>query len=422
MGAAAALIPGIAGIAGGQYMKNREENQAVQDQRLMAGARQLMTGGAGNARNPITGQVEPSMANPSAIMGAMAGYDPRVAKAVVSNTLEQMGKPAAIPKMVNIFNQNTRETKIVPEAMLSSVGPGWVLTGEVSNTPVVSDADKILGLIKQRDALYAANPNDPNISVLNDLIKKGRGYETDPQAIAARAAKIKADEAAVANAANGILGEDDLNFMAAQALTGDQSVMQGLGYGQTGATNRANLRKAMNKMATDRGMAPQEVAAMNVQMFGDRAQARTIGTRTANVDMAVREADQFADLALEQSSKVPRGKWVPINSVMNAYASGSGDPEMRRFGAFNNSFLNAYATAVGKGTMTVEGRKHAEDMLSTADGPEAYKAVISALKQEMAAALASPEATSDALTRRIEGRGKETDTKPKKWIPGVGVK
>ncbi|NBW15141.1 MAG: hypothetical protein EBR82_44790 [Caulobacteraceae bacterium] len=181
MGAAAALIPGIAGIAGGQYMKNREENQqAAQDQRLMAGARQLMTGGAGNARNPITGQVEPSMANQSAIIGTMAGSDPRVAKTIWSNTLEQLGKPASIPKRVNLINPTTGKTWSGPEAAAAAFGPEWQETGLYTPPPKEPTTE----LSKYISEYNGLSPDDPNRIIYKQIMEnmglpKGFTFESD---------------------------------------------------------------------------------------------------------------------------------------------------------------------------------------------------------------------------------------------------
>lgn len=68
MGAAAALIPGIAGIAGGQYMKNREENQQADMMRnriasagRFLGQEQLPQVNSMGVRPPVQTQLEPGI-------------------------------------------------------------------------------------------------------------------------------------------------------------------------------------------------------------------------------------------------------------------------------------------------------------------------------------------------------------------------
>lgn len=181
MGAAAALIPGIVGIAGGQYQQMKErDKQAAQDQRMMAGARQLATGGAGNARNPITGQVEPGMADERSILGTMAGFDPRIANALVSSRIEQLGKPKAIPKRVNLINPTTNKTWSGPEADAAAFGPEWLETGSYAPPPKEPTTE----LSKYITEYNSLSPNDPNRIIYKQKIENlglpsGMTFESD---------------------------------------------------------------------------------------------------------------------------------------------------------------------------------------------------------------------------------------------------
>lgn len=190
---------------------------------------------------------------------------------------------------------------------------------------------------------------------------------------------------------NAALQPEDLHFMAEQYLAGDRTVLQNLGRGAQGSKNLVALRNEVRKLAESQGKSGKDVAASVAEFEGVKSGERALGTRTANAGMAVNEADQFADIALDASRGVPRSQFVPANKALNAYEKNTGDPKIVAFGAATNSLINAYARAVSpSGTPTVSDKEHARDMLNTAQTPEQYASVISMMKREMAAAQRSP--------------------------------
>jgi hypothetical protein len=93
----------------------------------------------------------------------------------------------------------------------------------------------------------------------------------------------------------------------------------------------------------------------------------------------------------EASDAVPRTNWVPVNKAIQAYQSGTSDPDLKKFGASNLTIINTYARAINpNGVGTVADKEHAHEMLSTADGPEAYKAVLDQLDKEIEMAHNAP--------------------------------
>src|SRR6185437_2871955 len=91
------------------------------------------------------------------------------------------------------------------------------------------------------------------------------------------------------------------------------------------------------------------------------------------------------------SDAVPRGNFVPVNKAIQAYQEGTSDPAFRAFGSANTTIINTYARAINpNGVGTVADKEHARQMLSTADGPAAYKAVLDQLDKEIEMAHKSP--------------------------------
>lgn len=187
------------------------------------------------------------------------------------------------------------------------------------------------------------------------------------------------------------LSDDDLKFMARQYLAGDKSVLQNLGRGAQGARDLVSLRKSIREEAEAKGMKPDEVASTIAEFEGLKSGERKLGERTAVAGMAANEASQFADLAVQASDKINRTQYPSLNKVLQAAEKGTGDPEIVKFAAYNNSLINAYARTISPtGTPTVSDKEHARDMLDTAFSNGQYKSVVGAMKQEIAAAQRSP--------------------------------
>jgi hypothetical protein len=206
--------------------------------------------------------------------------------------------------------------------------------------------------------------------------------------------------------ANIEISPEDKEFWA-DILRRGGSLPPGLARSAEGAKLVSEVMRQVTKGKTP--TTPQEMLANQAEFGGIKAGSRTLGTRTANIEMAVNEADQFADLALEASNRVPRTQFVPLNKATQAYQKGTGGPEISAFVAANNSFINAYARAISpSGVPTVSDKDHARDMIDTAQTPQQYEAVIKQLKKEMAAAVRSPGIVRGAMREALGAEKKET--------------
>jgi hypothetical protein len=205
------------------------------------------------------------------------------------------------------------------------------------------------------------------------------------------------------------LTDESTKAMAAQYLSGDRTVLQNLGRGAQGAANIVKLREEITKQSHDAGMSAKDVVNAFNEQAGALAGQRTVGTRAANIALAANEANSMIPIALAASDKVPRGNWVPWNKAVQAFQSGSSSPELASFVAATNSLVNAYVRAVSPtGVPTDSMREHAYEMLNKAQGPDAYKAVIETMRQEMGAALSAPEHVRESL----RGKPQETGGQP----------
>lgn len=186
----------------------------------------------------------------------------------------------------------------------------------------------------------------------------------------------------------GLLDDDTIHDMAGQYLAGDKSVMQNLGRGAQGAENIVRLRAEISRQAREANMTPDQIATKMADFAGRTAAMRTLGTRGANVEYAGNTAANAIKLAEEASDKLPRTQFVPFNRMAQLVATNLSSPEQADFFTKTNTLVNEYARVTSGGTAqsTESQRQHARELLNTAQGPAAYKAVLNAMKQEIAAA------------------------------------
>ena len=210
---------------------------------------------------------------------------------------------------------------------------------------------------------------------------------------------------------NAALTPQTLDFMAKQVLAGDFTPYQNLGRGVQGSRNLVQLRERVQQLATGQQISPTELATRGAEYQGLKAGERVLGGRTATFGMAVNEAMQMADLVTQASKNFPRGQYPMANIALRSYETQTGDPNVVKFGAALNSFINAYSRAISPtGVPTVADKEHARQMLNTAQTDEQVNAVIGQLKLEMEAAGRAPGMVRQEFRKGMMGQ--EAPVKP----------
>lgn len=214
------------------------------------------------------------------------------------------------------------------------------------------------------------------------------------------------------------LDDQTVKDMADQYLAGDRTVLQNLGRGAQGAENIVKLRTEISNRAREAGVDPKGIVNNFNEQAGALAGQRAVGTRAANISLAANEANNMIPIALAASDKLPRTQYMPWNQMIQHYQKGTSSPELASFVAATNSLVNSYVRAVSpSGVPTDSMRQHAYDMLNAAQGPEAYKSVISTMKLEMDAALAAPS----QVKKELRGDSKPSAPDRFKQLVGTGL-
>lgn len=209
------------------------------------------------------------------------------------------------------------------------------------------------------------------------------------------------------------LDQDTLDSMADQYLAGDKSVLQGLGYGNTGAENRAALRAAIQKRAKAAGMSGADIAARIAEMQGIVAGERTLGTRAATLGLALNEAKAFVPLALDLSDKIDRTQFPTLNAIELAVEQGTGDENVARFNVANRSIISLYSQVLRRGGVpSDQSDREAETLLQKAYSQGQYRAAVDQIMKEAVAAQKAPSAVREELRGAITGKPTDTTAPP----------
>lgn len=159
--------------------------------------------------------------------------------------------------------------------------------------------------------------------------------------------------------------------------------------------------------STARGsVSPVEMLANQAEFMGEKAGQRTLGTRTANIEMAATEAAGLSSLALKASEEWNRSGIKSLNDLEKYVQGKTASPQLRRFVAANTSFINAYARAINpQGVGTVADKEHAREMLEVGFAKGDYAAAIDQLQSEISVAQKSPSKVKESMRERFTGGG-----------------
>lgn len=205
----------------------------------------------------------------------------------------------------------------------------------------------------------------------------------------------------------GLLDKPTIDAMARQAMSGDTSVFTNLGRGAQGAENVIAVRKRIAELNSGSGESGAEQAQRNAEFFGVKSGQRTLGTRSANIELAATEFKQVLPVVQEASKAVSRTNYPDLNKIIQMFEEKTGDPNVVKFGGGVNTLVNLYARAISpSGNPTVSDKDHARLILNRAWSQGQFDAAVGMMSQEIEAALSSPDKVRDAMRKRfLEGQG-----------------
>lgn len=192
----------------------------------------------------------------------------------------------------------------------------------------------------------------------------------------------------------------------------ERGTMPQLGAGMAQA--RVAIMKRAAEMLTERGQTPQDAVAR--QQLNRAVQgALTANMRqTAQLGNFIKTAEKIKDQGLAISEEVDRTGVPLFNKWLQAgQRSIAGDPGITKFDLANASLAAEFArvmnSATGGGVSTVDARRHALELLNTAQTKEQYRAAVGQIHQELMARVQSLREESQELQNLTRGTGTLTN-------------
>lgn len=131
---------------------------------------------------------------------------------------------------------------------------------------------------------------------------------------------------------------------------------------------------------------PDQIADMiktgQIEFGAQKKETTTAAAVAGKVEVAANEIQGFTPLIREASAKVPRGRFIPINKLLQMGQTQISDPNLVQLRDYVNSMLNAYDLLSARGGTDMEKRAHARSLLTEAQSPEALEAGLEAFNKE----------------------------------------
>lgn len=375
--------------------------------------------------------------SPTPYIRDVADGNGKTVSSYVSDVMRRMSEGAPTPTAAPAESVGTTVTPnghVIPDYSLPRINamisnPATKVLGEALLKRYFENAkdQSVTTLTTPEDrAKYGIQPTDTSIYQVDNngklSVVGGKAATPQPHVVGSGGALVGPDGKVLYKApAADTMSDQTADFLAERVLAGDTKALIGLGRGAQGAQNITKVQQLVAEKAAERGIDAKDMLEATAEQAGLNAQQRTFGTQTARMASASTEAQGAIALGRQASADVPRGNWVPVNKAIQAVQAGTSDPALAKFGAANLAIINTYARAINpNGVPTVSDKQHAEHMLSTATGPDAYNATLDQMQAEIDLAHKSPQVAQAMMKNIRKGRPAMEGIEAKPLTPEKG--
>lgn len=236
--------------------------------------------------------------------------------------------------------------------------------------------DKMQASVKQPNL----NPKEQDVQTLAraEFNRLHGHYPTNSDADSQEMAALRTSQR---QAAQGVVDDKTAEFIAGEVLSGNKEATVGL------ARNSANIAKvgaALTRLAAEKGVTPGELSVRFAEFTGLMQAERTLGARTANMEVPANEVNFMGNLAVKASEKVSRTDYPNINDVIIAMQQGTGNVDVVDFGQATYSLVISYAKFLNPtGVPTDADKANATRILQMGWSHDQFAEAIRFMKKEI---------------------------------------
>lgn len=277
---------------------------------------------------------------------------------------------------------------------------------ESGDPAAIAEAQKLIGspdlnvqdVLHYGQAAHAIRP--PEITLTPERIKLiASGEIVDPRLTQEGAKKVLAsDEAsairvagakATATAAGREAGTPGMTGDALDIAANNYIATRTLpAMGMGGTTQRVRIINRAGEIMRDRGIPFDDLPQRQAAFKAAQGELNQLQAQRGKVMAFADTADKNLDMALQMSAKVPRIGIPQINAwLQTGQTKWTGDPALAGFAAATRVGINETAKVTSgqvSGVSTDTARKEIENMLNTAQTPDAFRQVVETLRLDMA--------------------------------------
>jgi hypothetical protein len=349
--------------------------------RLNAGFQSIGNGGSiigaltGNHTDPVSQNRQTQNLTLQALV--QKGIDPVTAQAAIGNpellktlitqtygpqTVTPLGNGYVADKSGNIKRAYEPEDKI----------PAGFAKDEKGNMRYVPGGPADPAYLR----LAEAQKKDPNANIV-----LGRGGEIVKNNPDGTVTVLHKNQEGAGDAAS--IDDKTAKLLAERVLQGDTKALTGLGRGAQGAANILKIHKMASDIADEKGIDAKGVLNNIAEQAGKVSSARALGTKETHFGVAEKAMEESLPLAQAASDNVPRTDWIHLNKLVQAGQTEHSNPLLKRFLIATDTAAKDYARTINPtGALRESDIEYARKILSTADGPDSYKAALDQLNME----------------------------------------
>lgn len=333
-------------------------------------------------------------------MDMLAGREPfATQKAAETNRLEQLGLQLQGPINLAQRLQADPQANIVvaKNPQLKQMWNQWAAArGMNPDDPMNLTLSNAQMAARDYEGTLQAQLGKPATGGFTGTLKPGEAAYQGGQQVAGDPNGMTADQRATLDISRGHLDIDREKLKLQQANQGAFTPEMGelaAALAERGVSLPSGFRAKQQQatlysglLSRHPGMSVDDLADLvksgKISLAGDMKEQTTAGGIVGKVKYAENELTQSIPLALDSSSKVPRGSFIPFSRLMQMADTSISDPALVDLKIKTQSVLNAYDMLAARSGTDVGKREASHRLLESAQSPEAYQTALKAMAQE----------------------------------------
>lgn len=173
------------------------------------------------------------------------------------------------------------------------------------------------------------------------------------------------------------ISPETADFAADVYLAGNQSALSNYGRGEKATANLSLIHDAITKKAKEKGVSGADLAKIDAQFSGMKAEQTAIGHRAGTTSVGVGEFDQLIEPTRQSLQKLDLTHFKDFNSFINYADEHTDNADLAEAKTNLQELENAYtAVLVRGGARSDAAQKAAHDQINATFGPNASNRVL----------------------------------------------